>query len=206
MKGLTQKQSKILNFIHSFIDQQGYSPSYREIMDHFSFNSMGTVYKYIRTLTKKGAIEYEKYSHRSVHPKNLVIQKEQSMEVQLSIIGNISPGYPLELFTTHKTIAISTSLVPCPENTYILQAQGNMLQTECIQDGDLLMIETKREAHDGEIILGLINQQDTVLKRFFAEGEFVRLENQNSKNDSLTIHRDHILIQGILVGLLRVFN
>lgn len=208
MKGLTAKQSEILHFIQHFIEQYHYSPSYREIMEHFDFTSPGSVYKHIHTLKRKGVLTAEKSSHRSLLPVQTPQQAKElkeSTEIQLPLIGNISAGYPLELFVRSRMVAVPTSLVQAPEHTYILQTQGDALQDEYIQDGDLLLIEARQDIQPGEIILGLINQHDTVLKRYYPEGQNIRLESQHPHVPSLTVRYEHILIQGVLVGLLRIY-
>jgi repressor LexA len=206
MKGLTPKQREILQFIQNFIEQHHYSPSYREIMQHFDFTSPGSVYKHLRTLQRKGVLTAEKHSHRSVLPIETPRSTDrESKELQLPLIGNISVGYPLELFVQPRMLVVPASLVCTPENTYILQNQGEALQDEWIQDGDLLLIEARQEIHPGEIILGLINQHDTVLKRYYPEGQNIRLESQNSQMSSLTIRFEHIVIQGVLIGLMRMY-
>ena len=98
MKGLTSKQTEILQFIQNFIDRNHYSPSYREIMHHFSFNSPGTVYKHLHTLKRKGVLTAEKQSHRSIMPVQQPKVTNEGADMQLPLIGNLSIGYPLELF------------------------------------------------------------------------------------------------------------
>ncbi len=205
MKGLTSKQNEILQFIQRFIVQHHYSPSYREIMQHFDFTSPGSVYKFIQTLKRKGVLTTEKHSHRSLFPIQPPQLIKATPELQLPLIGNISIGYPLELFVQPRMIAVPPSLVQVPDNTYILQMQGDALQDEWIQDGDLLLIEAKQEIQQGEMILGLINQHDTVLKRYYPEGQYVRLESQHPQAISLTVRDEHIAIQGVLVGLMRMY-
>jgi repressor LexA len=205
MKGLTPKQREVLHFIQRFIEQHRYSPSYREIMHHFNFTSPGSVYKYIHTLQRKGVLTAEKNSHRSLMPVQAPNPVIESKEIQLPLIGNISIGYPLELFVQPRMIAVPHSLILAPENTYILQTQGDALHDEWIQDGDLLLIEARQDIHPGEMILGLINQHDTVLKRYYPEGQNIRLESQHPHASSLTVRNEHILIQGVLVGLLRMY-
>lgn len=206
MKGLTPKQCEILHFIQQFIEQHQYSPSYREIMEHFDFTSPGSVYKHVHTLKRKGFLTSEKKSHRSLLPIQTSIPVKESSEIcPLPLIGNISLGYPLELFIKPQIISVPASLISTPDNTYILQAQGDTLQDEWIQDGDLLLIEAKQDIQPGEIILGLINQHDTVLKRYYPEGQYIRLESQQTHVPFLTVRDEHILIQGVLVGLLRIY-
>jgi repressor LexA len=205
MKGLTSKQQEILHFIQRFIEQHHYSPSYREIMQHFDFTSPGSVYKHIHTLMRKGVLTAEKQSHRSLMPIQTPRPVVESKEIRLPLIGNISAGYPLELFVQPQMIAVPSSLVVVAENTYILKTQGDALQDEWIRDGDLLLIEARQDIQPGEIILGLINQHDTVLKRYYPEGQNIRLESQHPHVPSLTVRDEHILIQGVLVGLIRIY-
>lgn len=206
MKGLTLKQRQLLDFIHTFIQEHHYSPSYHEIMRHFAFKSPGSVYKYIQTLIRKGVLVSEKNAHRSIIPvKETPLAAESVDSVHLPLIGNLSAGYPLELFAQHRLLAVPLSLVHHPEDTYILQVQGNALEEESILSGDFLLIETRQDIQAGEIILGLINQHDSILKRYFPEGQSVRLESQHSQHSSFTVRNEHILIQGVLIGMFRVF-
>lgn len=205
MKGLTPKQSEILQFIQSYMQEHHYSPSYREIMKHFAFTSPGTVFKHIRTLQRKGVITTEKKSHRSITPVLTGQKSKESTEISLPFIGNLSAGYPLELFIQSKSIAVPASLVLVPENTYVLQVQGDSLHNEWILDGDLLLVETRQDIQTGEMILGLINHHDTVLKRYFPEGNNIRLESRHPNIKPLTLRQEHILIQGVLVGLMRIY-
>src|SRR5437016_873353 len=125
MKGLTPKQHEVLKFIQQFIEQHHYSPSYRDIMHHFELNSLGSVYKYIRTLQRKGVLAADKHSHRSMKPIQIPKNVKESTDIQLPLIGNLSIGYPLELFIQPQMIAVPSSLIQAPDNTYILQVQGD---------------------------------------------------------------------------------
>lgn len=208
MKGLTQKQHEILDFIQKYIETHHYSPSYREIMHHFSFASTGSVYKYVKTLIQKGVLAADKQSHRSMCPIGGKLPEKEwkaDLEVDLPLIGNFTAGYPLELFMKPQNISVPTSMVHSNENTYVLQVRGDSLREEGICDGDLVLIETRSNIEPGETILGIINQHDTILKRYFPEGQHIRLESQHPHLPVLTVRFDHILIQGVLVGLLRFY-
>lgn len=208
MKGLTPKQAQILQFIQRFIEQHHYSPSYKEIMQQFELNSPGSVYKFIQTLKRKGVLTNQEKGHRSLLPVQLPHTHNllpTPSGVQIPLIGNLSPGYPLEIFIKPSMIAVPSTLVHSPENTYILQTQGDGLREEGIHHGDLLLIESRQDILPGEIILGLINQHDTVLKRYYPEGQNIRLESQHSGGSSLTIRYEHITIQGVLIGLWRMY-
>ena len=205
MKTLTPKQLEILQFIQTFVAQHHYSPSYREMMLHFKFTSPASVYKHVQTLKRKGVLSGDKRSPRSLKPTQPEKLPLEKSERDLPLIGNLSIGYPLELFMEPQMIAIPPSLVHIPENTYLLQVHGDALQDEWIRDGDLLLIEAREDVHPGEVILGLINQTDSILKRYYPEGQYIRLEGQQPNAPSLIVRSEHILIQGALVGLLRTY-
>lgn len=205
MKGLSLRQRDILLFIQQFIDTHRYSPSYREIMHHFGFTSPGSVYKHIQTLQRKGLLTFEKQCSRSLMPAASTAISNIKQEVELPLIGHIMAGYPIEMFIQSQTIAVPTSLVHNPDNTYILRVQGESFHEELIQDGDLLLVEARSNVQAGETIVGLINQHDTIIKRYFPEGHYIRLESTHSHQQPLTLRHEHLSIQGILTGLMRVF-
>ncbi|MBA3722788.1 MAG: repressor LexA [Parachlamydiaceae bacterium] len=203
MKGLTQKQRDILNFIQNYIKEKNFSPSYRDIMEHFSLTSPGSVYNFIQTLKRKGALSNEKQCSRSLMPTETIVPKSSESEIQLPFIGNISGGIPIEMFVQSQTLTIPALLVPHPENTYILRAEGSSLNEELICDGDLLLVEARQEAQPGEIIVGLINQNETIIKKYYSEGLYIRLEGHT--HHSLTVRAETLLVQGVLVGLIRTY-
>lgn len=205
MKGLTQKQREILEFIQRFIKENAFSPSYREIMYHFSFSSPGSVYKHIQTLKRKGVLDAEKQCSRSLAPIASPLTQQTKAEVELAFIGNLSVGYPVNLFREPQMMAIPAFLVPNPEHTYILQIQGDGLQEDAIYDGDLILIEARQDAQTGETVLALINQHDTIIKRYYPEGQYMRFEGRHLQAHPLLLQADSVIIQGVLVGMIRSY-
>ncbi len=153
MKGLTPKQRDVLYFIATFIDKNRYSPSYREIMTHFSMTSPGAIYRLIHTLKRKGALESETNCSRSIKPVTKHPSEVSSKELEIPFIGNISAGYPIEMFVDTKNLSVPASLVQSPENTYVIRNRGDGFEDELIQDGDLLIVEARQQAETGETIL-----------------------------------------------------
>lgn len=205
MRGLTAKQHEILDFIQSYIDKHHYSPSYREIMQHFDFNSLGTVYKHVQVLQRKGVLMGDKHSKRSLLPVREVVEPRVSNVLTLPFIGYLSIGYPLELFMQSENMTVPATLVANPDTTYILQVQGDSLKEEAILNGDLLLIESRQEIEAGEMVLGLINQHDTFLKRYYPEGHYIRLEGLSPHPSSMTLKQELVSIHGVLAGLIRAY-
>lgn len=203
MKGLTPKQRNILDFIQNYIVKNKCSPSYREIMKHFSLSSPGSIYKYIRTLIRKGALQNEKNCSRSLTLLNTPKPSDAKWETELPLIGNISMGIPIQMLMKTQTLNVPAHLVNYPERTYLLRVEGDSLNEEYISDGDLLLVEARQEAQVGEMVIAQINQHDTLVKRFFPEGLYIRLEGHT--HQPLIFRTKDVHIQGVLVGLIRSY-
>ena len=206
MKGITKRQRDIVNYIHEFIAAHRYSPSYREIGSHFGFSSLGSVYKHIHTLRKKGVLQLEAMSSRSLKPVNEAVKNGTIFEKKLPLIGNISAGVPIQLFSKSQEVYVPHAFVRLPDQTYVLKAQGNSLNEELIGDGDLIVVEARQEAHPGETIVALINNHDTILKKYYPEGDYVKLTGCNPHQHPIILRTEDIQIQGIVVGLVRSYS
>lgn len=202
MKGLTKRQRELLSFIQDFIQKQHYSPSYREIMQHFGFHSLGSVYKHINVLKRKGLLTSEKQCSRSL---TLSAEKIPMFfkETELPFMGCIKAGFPIETFSKTQSIIVPEYLVHFPEKTYVLKAQGDSLLEELIADGDYLLIEARQNALAGEMVVAMINQHDTFIKRYYPEGEYVRFTSLTAHFQPIIVHPTDFKIQGVLIGLLR---
>ena len=208
MTGLTKKQQEILSFIQDFIHQYQYSPSYREIMRHFGFSSLGSVSKHLHALKRKGVLTGEKQVSRSIFPTQSTFSTRNTVEIELPFIGHLSAGLPLETFPQAQTLAVPEFLVNLPERTYVLRARGNTLNEELIADSDLLLVEARNEAFAGEMVVGLWSktQHAALVKRYFPEGNYIRLESQTKHLEPIVVKHEELRIQGVIVGLIRSFK
>ncbi|HEY4831488.1 MAG TPA: transcriptional repressor LexA [Waddliaceae bacterium] len=208
MIGLTKKQQEILSFIQDYIRCHQYSPSYREIMHYFGFSSLGSVSKHLQALKRKGALSGEKQSSRSIFPTQSTFSTRNSIEIELPFIGHLSAGLPLETFPQSQTLAVPEFLVNLPEKTYVLRARGNALNEELIADSDLLLVEARNEAFAGEMIIGLLSKTDnaTLVKRYYPEGNYIRLEGHLRHLEPIIVKHEELQIQGVIIGLIRSFK
>lgn len=203
MKPLTKKQHEILQYIKSYLQTYQYAPSYREIMQKFSFTSLGTVYRYIHLLKEKGFLEAEKQSSRSLHLLGEGNNGNQLSELLLPFIGHISAGEPITLFSKSLSFQVPRSLVQAEKATYVLQVRGNSLMEELIADGDYLLVEARQQAYSGETIIALLNQNDILIKKYFREKDFARLTSLASQNHSIMIPEEEMVIQGVITAIIR---
>jgi repressor LexA len=201
VKGLTKRQVEIAAYIKEFIEKNRYSPSYREIQEHFHFSSLGSVYKHIQTLKRKGQIDLEKHCSRSLALP--LSSDKQTAEQQLPFIGNITHENTIETFSQIQTIAVPASLISSFESTYVLRVRGDALNEELIGDGDLLIVEARQTAYTGELVIALMPDRKVIIKRYYPEGDCVKLRGHSS--DSFSIKPEEFILQGVVIGLLRFF-
>lgn len=201
MKGLTQKQKQILHFIHDFIGRNRYSPSYKEIMAHFSFASTGSVHRHIQTLKRKGVVTSERGCSRSIKPSEKSLPEPSTTDIALPFIGTVSSNKAIEMFIRPQVFVVPKALVPDPEHTYVIRVQGSTWNEEMIADGDLLLVEAGQEIRDGELIIVSIDHHDIMIKHFYTESQFIRLEGNTHR--PLILEASRLTVHGIVVGLIR---
>jgi repressor LexA len=209
MKYLTERQRDILNFIRSFQKDRGVAPTHREICDHFGFSSYGTVYKHLSLLQKKGLIRRDWNQKRGVElveeqPSQAAAPLPQdAIARELPLFGYIAAGRPLDVEVSSETITVPEHLTRRGDN-YVLKVRGDSMVDDGILDGDLVIIARRERADNGEMVVANINGEVT-LKRFYNEGERVRLQPANSMMSPIYAHARDVAVQGVVVGLMRRF-
>lgn len=197
---LTRRQSEVLNVIRGFIDEHGYSPSLEEIGAALGLSSVATVHKHVSHLVDKGLVRRTWNQNRSIE---LVDQDTGDRAVSLPLLGTIAAGYPLEAVETRESIEVPRDLVRARERTYALRVQGESMIDEQIRDGDVVLVEERRDARDGETVVALVEGSDATLKTLYREGPMVRLQPANRAMDPIRVPADRVQIQGVVVGLVR---
>jgi repressor LexA len=206
MKTLTKRQKEILDFIRGWIEKKGYSPTFREIMRHFEFSSVGTVVQHLKALSAKGFLQSEEKKRRSLVPLSLPSRMSASQEIELPFVGMVQADFPIEMYPEAKTFPVPTSLVRYPDITYVIQVQGSSLESELMKEGDLLLVEARQLAEAAELILATATPGgQTLIRRYYPEGEFIRLEGSSPKTPSLFLKQGELKLHGVVSGLLRTY-
>jgi repressor LexA len=203
MKYLTERQRDILNFIKEFQSEHGVAPTHREICDHFGFSSYGTVYKHLSLLEKKGLIRRDWNQKRGVELVEDQEPEPSSQVRELPLFGYIAAGRPLDVEVSTETIAVPDHLTTRGEN-YVLKVRGDSMVDDGILDGDLVIIATREQAYNGEMVVANVNGEVT-LKRFYREGERIRLQPANATMSPIYAAARDVSVQGVVVGLMRRF-
>jgi repressor LexA len=206
MKYLTERQRDILQFIRDFQAAQGVAPTHREICDHFGFSSYGTVYKHLSLLEKKGLIRRDWNQKRGVELVEQEAAKPSAAETaarELPLFGYIAAGRPIEVERSDETITVPDRLTGRGDN-YVLKVRGDSMVDDGILDGDFVIINRRERADNGEMVVASVNGEVT-LKRFYFEGERIRLQPANSLMTPIYAPSRDVAVQGVVVGLMRRF-
>jgi repressor LexA len=202
MTYLTERQRDILDFIRKYTKSRGVSPTHREICEAFGYSSYGTVYKHLTLLEKKGLIRRDSNQKRGVE---LVEEErnEASGVRELPLLGHIAAGLPLEVAQGDEMIAVPDTLTSRGEN-FVLKVRGDSMVDDGVLDGDFVIIEQRPTASNGEMVVAMVAGEVT-LKRFYKEGNRVRLQPANEHMAPIYARADDVVIQGVVVGLMRRF-
>ena len=151
MLPLTKRQREILDYLNDFIQQHGYAPSLEEIGRRFGLSSLATVHKHLTNLEEKGFIKRAWNRSRSVE---LVPTRLGSRALELPLLGYVAAGSPIEAVVGSETIAVPEDLVG-KRDSYVLRVRGDSMIDEQIRDGDYVIVEDRRTADNGEMVIAL---------------------------------------------------
>src|SRR5246127_334202 len=206
---ITRRQREVYDFISRFVAEKGYSPSFEEIGEGLGLSSLATVHKHISNLEKKSLLTRDYNRSRSI---DLVAPKgklKQSMAVNtglvLPVLGRIAAGRPIEAVEQRDGNTISLADFVRSKEVFVLEVRGESMQDEAILDGDYVLVEKTKTAHNGDIVVALLESSDATLKRFFREGENIRLQPSNVAMKPIIVPAASVEIQGRVIGVLRKY-
>ena len=199
---VTRRQKEILDFLEAFVNRNGYSPSFEEIARGMSLKSLATVHKHITNLEKKGMLDRVHNRSRSIDVLPPGTRTRSSLKLQLA--GRIAAGAPVEAMETPETISLAD--VVGNRDVFALEVRGDSMRDEHIINGDYVLVERTKTARQGEIVVALVHGAETTLKRFYPEGNVVRLQPANLEMEPIYVPAAQVAIQGRVLGVLRKYR
>jgi repressor LexA len=199
---LTRRQKEILDFVGRHIERKGYAPTIEEIGEQFGLSSLATVHKHLTNLQDKGLIK--RLSNRS-RAMELIPSEVKVRAVELPLLGRVAAGTPIEAIESKETIFVPEDMVG-RQDTYVLQVKGDSMIEEQIRDGDYVIVESRKTARDGEMVIALVEGERATLKKLYHEGPAViRLQPANAQMKPILVDADDVVIQGVVIGILRKY-
>lgn len=195
---LTERQREIYDFIRKKIESRGYPPTVREIGNHFGIKSPNGVMCHLKALEKKEFINRGTFSARAIQLCDYDLQKGTS----LPLLGLVAAGVPTEAIEQAEDRLEFSDLFGGP-NRFALKVRGQSMIEDHIEDGDYVVIQKSQEAHNGERVVAMIDNEVT-LKYFYKEADHIRLEPANGTMQPIIVPQSESpQILGTLVGVLR---
>ena len=197
MQTLTKKQKIILDFINSYINENGISPTNDEIRKKFKLKAISTVHEHINALKEKGYISKSENQSRSIETN-----KQSTLRIlEIPIMGTIAAGQPIEAIEDRQdTISIVNPNINNLKDFYALRVQGDSMIEEGIFDGDLVIIKKQSVAENGQTVVAVIDDNEATLKKLYREKDRFRLEPRNQS--MLPFFRKEVEIRGVVVQII----
>jgi len=201
---LTKRQKEILDFIEGFLEARGYSPSFEEIAEHFGYRSLATVHEHLCNLEEKGYIRKNYNESRSIE---LVRPTRSGGTTTLPLLGLVAAGEPIEAIEDTETLGVPEDMVAGSRHEhYVLRVRGDSMIDEQIRSGDYVIVQSRDTAHQGEMVIALIDGESATMKKLYHEEDGrVRLQPANPSLSPLVVDAERVRIRGVVVGVIRKY-
>ena len=203
MEKLTERQKEILDTVKKYIARNGFPPTVREIGKEMNLSSPATTHFHLSKLESKGYIKKSKSQNRTIEllVPNEYLEDDNDV-VSVALIGTITAGNPIEAIENpDEFFKLPANLIPKKSEVFALNVKGSSMINKGIRDGDIVLIQKKKTANNGEIVAAMTDENEVTLKTFYKEQNHIRLQ---PENDSMApIILNNVTILGKAIGLYR---
>ncbi len=209
MKSLSQRQQAILDFIGAFLDENDYPPTIRDIQQELGISSTSVVDYNLKVLEERDYIRRNRNISRGIE----VVGRfpGRSNLVTIPVIGQIAAGLPIPVPTDLEGSDAADVIELGPElasksggDLFALRVRGHSMVDALINDGDIVILKHQVTCENGETVaVWLEDEKETTLKKFYHEGEMVRLQPANVTMEPIYTPASNVRIQGRLVTVVR---
>ena len=209
-KSLSRRQEQILDFIETFLNQNAYPPTIREIQKDLDISSTSVVDYNLNALEERGFIRRNRHISRGIELVGFSSALPSNV-VSIPVVGRIAAGEPIEVPEDYaagefaESVTYPLAMLPkVTDGLYALRVRGHSMVDALINDGDLVILKPQETAVNGETVaVWLKNERETTLKRFYLEGSRVRLQPANVTMQPIYTEATNVAVQGKLVGVIR---
>ena len=208
MKQISLRQQRILSFMHSFVRENGYPPSIRDIQNGCSVSSTSVVDYNLKALERLGYIRRDREVSRAIELLDGSGRRPQVVSVP--VLGQIAAGVPIPVPGSgvvddpDEIAEVSPEIVRGYTDVFALRVKGTSMIDALINDGDLVLLKSLDAADNGDMVaVWLKRENETTLKRIYYEGSRVRLQPANSTMEPIYTDADNVRVQGKVVSVIR---
>jgi repressor LexA len=199
---LTKKQKGIFDYLQDYIGEKGYAPSIKEICDHFGTTSVSTMHKQLLSLEQKGWIKRIPKMSRAIE---LVERKSEETDVsEVPVMGSVSEGKPIESTKMIEYMRLPENLSKS-RRVYMLEVVGDFFKDILIGNGDYVVIESKNEFKNDQIVLIRLDKKNITLRKVSKEGSKILIHPLNLYMKENIVDELEIKILGVVLGVIREY-
>ncbi len=203
---LSYKQEQILYFIKQSMVDNGYPPSIREICDAVGLKSPSTVHSHLSKLEHLGYIRKDPTKPRAIEVLDGCKRSTDDRVIALPLVNEISVNQSmLSEDNIKEHIPLPINLVK-GNNNFIFKIKGDSMVNAGMLDGDFIIVDRKNTISDGEIVLALLYKEYPTVKRFFKEGDKIKLQPENDFMEPIILDSSQVDIIGIATGVFRTMK
>jgi repressor LexA len=200
---LTPRQLDVLVAIRNYRHLHGYSPTMQELADQLGTSKV-TIFEHVGALEKKRVLRRDKHKARSLEIVGDDRLPDEERATKLPMLGNIAAGSPIEAIENREELDLET-LFSSRHGVYVLKVRGESMIDDHLCDGDFVVIERRENAKNGEQVVALLDSGEATLKRFYREGNKIRLQPANRSMEPRIVDADRCKVQGVVIGVLRSY-
>ncbi len=199
---LTRRQAEILAYVTEYRENQGYAPTLQEIGRRFGLSSVATVHKHVSQLVEKG---YLRRGRRNASRDLEVAARERGDGTcAVPLLGTVAAGLPIEALPDVEEIVLPEQWLG-RGRTFALRVRGNSMIDEQIRDGDVVVVEERETARNGETVIALVDGDGVTVKQYQRQGAVIKLVPANPTVPVLELAEERVRVQGVVIGVLRRF-
>lgn len=203
MEKLTDRQNYILQVLKKLIAKKGYPPTVREIGEAAHLSSPATIHFHLNKLEEKGYIKKRDNKNRTIEilVPNEYLEKDDGI-VEVPLLGKVTAGTPIEAIETpNEYFSLPASLITTKNEVFTLKVSGESMINVGIYDGDILIVEKRNTAKNGETVVAMNKENEATVKTFYKEKDHFRLQPENDTMDPIILKE--VTILGKVIGLYR---
>ncbi len=192
------KLTKVMDYIRKFTEENGYTPSVREIGQECSIKSTATVHSYLEKLKSRGLLSKADNKKRSV-------TLGKGAGVSIPLIGTVTAGQPIFAYENYEDYYTFPVGEFKGEELFMLRVEGTSMIDAGIMNGDKIIVRRQQTAENGEIIVALVDDSATV-KRFFRRNGYIVLHPENEALSDMIFEDGEVSVLGKVIGLMRNYR
>ena len=200
---ITARQRRVLDYIRHYFEVNQEAPTIAEIGKEFGMTSSASAHHIVSILEREGLIRRIPNVSRGIE----IVEETASVEkYEIPLLGVVAAGAPIEAVLNYETVCIPRDMMR-EGRMFALRVRGDSMIDEQIRNDDLIILQSRQTAENGQTVVALIDGSDATVKRFYGSRNHVRLEPANPNYKPIVIRPpERVQIQGAVVGVIRKYN